>query len=516
LHRRAPWWRLCAPLRLLTGGRRRGIERHQTLRATVEWSYSLLGERERTVFDRLGVFAGSFDADAASAVVGDDVIAAWDVRDALDDLATKSMIDVLDDDPAGITRFRLLETLRQYAWERLDEAGLGDDYRRRHAEHIARFAEAAGPGLEGPDEIAWVARFEAELDNLRAAVAWALDADAPEDAEAGMRIIAALSGQPFFRPSAGVGEWAGAALGRVEATSPGRRTAVLAAASWSEINEGDADLGRGLAADALRDGLPSNTPSPVWPYAAFASSWIVVGDFAAVLRVVDAGRAALDAIGADDDAQLQLYLTRVVAGVFADEPDARALADDLLARSRAAGNPSHLISALRWFAETRTPDEGQGATDALEEAVGLSLAVRTPDNVDLVQSLGLLARLRARRGERVAALGALRDAITRAHDRGNRYILLAMVLGYAVSALADLDEREFAATLGGVLTGGPLTDSMTLIPGVRAGRRVALERIEADMPSDEYDAAFARGVAMSYEEVVAYTLAEVARSSLTR
>jgi hypothetical protein len=84
-------------------------------------------------------------------VAASDEFAAWDVRDALDDLAAKSMV-VLDDGPDGTTRFRLLETLRQYALERLDETSNVEDYRRRYAEHYARFAEAAGPGLEGPDE----------------------------------------------------------------------------------------------------------------------------------------------------------------------------------------------------------------------------------------------------------------------------------------------------------------------------------------------------------------------------
>ena len=197
--------------RLLTGGRRRGVERHQTLRATVEWSYSLLDERDRAIFDRLGVFAGSFDADAATAVAGDDELAAWDVRDALDDLVAKSMI-VLDDGPDATTRYRLLETLRQYALERLDDTGHTEEHRRRHAEHYAGFAEAAGPGLEGPDEAVWFPRFDAELDNLRATVAWALDAEARDDAELGLRIIAPLTIQEGWRPSTGVGEWAEAAL----------------------------------------------------------------------------------------------------------------------------------------------------------------------------------------------------------------------------------------------------------------------------------------------------------------
>ena len=247
--------------RLLTGGRRRGVERHQTLRATVEWSYSLLHERERVVFDRLGVFAGSFDADAATAVAGDDELAAWDVRDALDDLVAKSMV-VLDEGPDATTRYRLLETLRQYALERLDDTGQAEEHRRRHAEHYAKFAEAAGPGLEGPDEAAWLPRFDAELDNLRTAVAWSLDAEDPADAELGLRIVAPLVRQVFLRPAAGVGDWAEAALGRAETSTPGRRTAVLTAAAWKTIFDSDNDLGHTRAAEALRDGLPPTPPLP--------------------------------------------------------------------------------------------------------------------------------------------------------------------------------------------------------------------------------------------------------------
>ena len=135
--------------RLLTGGRRSAVERHQTLRATVDWSYSLLGERERAVFERLGVFAGSFDAPAAQAVVTGDGVEAWDVLDALTELVAKSMI-VAEDTAEGTTRYQMLETLGQYARERLDEHGDTDRWRRRHAEYFADWAEDAGPGLARP------------------------------------------------------------------------------------------------------------------------------------------------------------------------------------------------------------------------------------------------------------------------------------------------------------------------------------------------------------------------------
>ena len=106
--------------RLLTGRRRGRIERHQTLRATVEWSYQLLGDDERVIFDRLGTFAGDFDAAAAIAVASGDELDSWTVTDALASLVAKSMVGTATG-PDGAIRYTMLETLRQYARERLDE-----------------------------------------------------------------------------------------------------------------------------------------------------------------------------------------------------------------------------------------------------------------------------------------------------------------------------------------------------------------------------------------------------------
>ncbi len=496
--------------RLLTGGRRRGIERHQTLRATVEWSYSLLDERGRTTFDRLGVFAGSFDTDAATAVAGADALAVWDVRDALDDLAAKSMIQP-DDGPDGSTRFRLLETLRQYALERLDDTGEAEDYRRRHAAHYAMFAETAGPGLEGPDEAAWFLRFDAELDNLRAAVAWALDADTQVDAELGLRTIAALTRQAFCRPAAGVGEWAEAALERAENSTPGRRSAVLAGAAWKACFESDFDLGLVRGTDALRDGLSPDTPSPGTVYAALAIIYATAGEDDAALQVVAAGRQALDAIGADDSANLFLELTGVVVHVVAGRFDeARGAAEQLLEKSRANANPSLLIAALRWFAGTRRPDEDDAAIRALEECLAHSRAVATPDHPDALQALGLLACLRARRGEGAPAIEALHEAVVRAYDNGQVGILISQLLGYGVSVAADLGTWEFAATLGCALTDGPVAALIYGTPAI-AYRDAALDRARAHLDHVRYDAARARGAVMSYEQIVEYTLAELDR-----
>ena len=183
--------------RLLTGKRRGRLERQQTLRATVDWSYQLLSSDERTVFDRLGIFMGSFDADAASAVVSDDSIDAWQVREAVAGLVSKSML-VAEDGPGGTTRYSMLETLRVFARDQLDQIDDADVWRRRHAAHIMAFAEAFAVGAQGPDDLVWSARLLADLDNVAAAVTWALDRDDPDDTALGVRTLVAL---------ATVGQW---------------------------------------------------------------------------------------------------------------------------------------------------------------------------------------------------------------------------------------------------------------------------------------------------------------------
>ena len=176
--------------RLLTGGRRRAIERHHTLRAAVDWSYQLLNATDREVFDRLGVFVGSFDAAAAQAIASGDGIATFDVIDALGELVAKSMLTV--EHRGGRSRYQLLETLRQYALEQLDGRNASDVFRRRHARYFADAAAEIGPKLLGPDEIESRARFAADLDNFRAAVGWSSDGP-PEDHEYAVLILASLA-----------------------------------------------------------------------------------------------------------------------------------------------------------------------------------------------------------------------------------------------------------------------------------------------------------------------------------
>jgi predicted ATPase/class 3 adenylate cyclase len=158
--------RLDQRFRLLTGGSRVALERQQTLRATVDWSYSLLNGLERSLLCRLSVFAESFDLDAAEAVGGAGHL---DAADRLGSLVDKSL--VMAEPAGGVLRYRLLETIRQFAAERLVEAGEDEALgaAAKHCEYFLRVAETAAPHLTGPDQGRWLARLDADLANLRRA-----------------------------------------------------------------------------------------------------------------------------------------------------------------------------------------------------------------------------------------------------------------------------------------------------------------------------------------------------------
>ncbi|MCO5123419.1 MAG: tetratricopeptide repeat protein [Rhizobacter sp.] len=158
--------------RVLTGGARVHDERQQTLRALVDWSYELLTDPEQRVLARLSAFVGGFDMPAAEAVCGAEPLLAEDVLDLIESLLEKSL--VMRDDRDEGTRYRMLETIRDYAREKLERSGERDTTLARHCAHYFVMANAANHGLEGPDQADWVLRVEAELDNLRAAIALAL------------------------------------------------------------------------------------------------------------------------------------------------------------------------------------------------------------------------------------------------------------------------------------------------------------------------------------------------------
>jgi predicted ATPase/DNA-binding SARP family transcriptional activator len=175
--------RLDDRFRLLTGGSRTALERHQTLRALIDWSYDVLSDEERRVFRHLAVFAGGWTFEAAEAICSE-----LDVLGPLTLLVNKSLVMV--DEHAEGTRYRLPETIRQYARDTLCEAGEAEQSRDRHVAYFIRLAEAAEPKLRGAEQVAWLERVETEHDNLRTALAWSLESGKREGT---LRLAGALA-----------------------------------------------------------------------------------------------------------------------------------------------------------------------------------------------------------------------------------------------------------------------------------------------------------------------------------
>ncbi len=183
--------RLDDRFRLLTAGTTGALPRHRTLGALIEWSYGLLSEPERSLFRRLCVFAGGWTLEAVAGVAGEPGLDEYGVLDLLTALVDKSLVLVEDRD--GERRYRLLETVRQYARARLDaeEPGeIGASVRERHADFYLRLAERAHGHLQGPEQAAWLERLEREHDNLWAA--FESCRSSPSGAERGLRLAGAL------------------------------------------------------------------------------------------------------------------------------------------------------------------------------------------------------------------------------------------------------------------------------------------------------------------------------------
>lgn len=184
--------RLDDRFRLLTGGSRTAVPRQRTLQALIDWSHDLLSGPERALLRRLSVFTGGWTLDVAEAICGGEPLEADDVLDWLAQLVNKSLV-VVERELGQEVRYDLLETIRQYAQDKLLEANETTRFQRRHCNWFLKFVEQAESELKGPKQSEWLDRLEREYDNLRAALAWSLESEAA----VALRLAGAL-GQYWF------------------------------------------------------------------------------------------------------------------------------------------------------------------------------------------------------------------------------------------------------------------------------------------------------------------------------
>jgi predicted ATPase len=179
---------------LLTSGSRTALPRQQTLRATIEWSHDLLPERTRILFRRLSVFPGGFGREAVEAICSDENLAAIEVLKELSRLVDRSLLEVRLN--GKDERYRMLETIRLFAHEQLQESGEEKRLREKHLKYFTEWAEEVEPRLRGPEQLAWWDRMEIEHDNIRTALGWSLEGDA---AQFGLRLACAAYWFWFYR-----------------------------------------------------------------------------------------------------------------------------------------------------------------------------------------------------------------------------------------------------------------------------------------------------------------------------
>lgn len=237
--------RLTGRLSFLAGGQRTRPERHRTLRATIEWSYDLLAPSEQQLFDRLSVFEGDFSLTAAEAVGGGE-----QVIDLLKRLVDTSMVATVAGEGAQAeTRFRLLETLREYGQGRLDKRGETDLVRARHTSFYRELVEEAEQALRTPPRGGWLDRLALEYANIRSALDWSLD---HEELALSARFAGGLGWLWFLRLRSAEGwRWLQSMLADGESASPATRMTILLPAAFCAWGVGDYQAGKALSEEAI-------------------------------------------------------------------------------------------------------------------------------------------------------------------------------------------------------------------------------------------------------------------------
>ena len=485
-------------LGLLTGGARDLPARQRTLGDAIAWSHDLLSPGEQALFRRLAVFAGGFTLAAAAAVAGPG--GAADVLEGLAALVDGSLVRRADGpalDVAPGPRFAMLETIREYALERLDEGGEAEATRRAHARFFLALAEAAAPRLLGPEQAAWLGRLAAEHDNLRAALAWAIARD-PDQA---LRLAGGL--WRFWEVRGHLAEgrgWLERALAAGGAAPRMRATALNGAGNlaWAQ-----GDLARADELHAAALALRRELGDAGGVAASLSNLGLVAhvrGDLARAAALYDEALALDRERG--DRAGIAGTLNNLadVARIRGQLGRAAALWAEALALRRELGDKRGVAAALDNLGLAVGAQGDLGRAAALHtEAVALQREVG--DRQGLAHALNNLGGTVSARGDLARAAALYDEALALSVELGDRLGVARGLEGLAAAA-AGSRPHQTARLLGAAEA---LRESLgtPLPPGERAvhDRRVA--EAHARLGAAAFAAAWGAGQALSLEEAVA-------------
>ena len=419
--------------RLLTGGARTAVRRQQTLRASVDWSHALLTQPERVLFRRLAVFLGGFDLDGAQAVAGGGDVERYQVLDLLTLLVDKSL--VVAEEGRRATRYRMLETVRQYAQEKLGESREGNVVRTQHRDFYVAMAAHLEPW--GRRDNDWrIEQMQTEIDNLRAAFAWSR-----ERGDIALALQFASSMQPLWAASRRIQEglsWLNAALADEEReVAPAVRARALIDRAMLDMTigvEDNSELAEKALAIARRLDDRTLLIHALWACAGTTMSRPkVAGPFLAeaIDLARESGRRAMLS---------QLLGWRAYAACITGDPiTARLAAEEGRDLAQAVGNRFGVRFCRTWLGYAQTLEgDVVAATAAFGELV--SEAEAEQDVVVLVSSLVAQGRALAYQGQTKAALASVNAAIEVSDTLGG----ILAGLGHAVLAIVALAEGDVA------------------------------------------------------------------------
>jgi predicted ATPase/DNA-binding SARP family transcriptional activator/DNA-binding CsgD family transcriptional regulator len=496
--------RLESSLDFLKGTRRTAAPRQQTLRATLDWSYDLLAEPERAVFRRLSVFAGGWTLEAAEAVCSGDGIEEDGVLDLLGGLVDKSLV-VARASTDGAVRYRMLEPVRQYGLERLAGSGETDEVRRRHAEFFLAFAEEAEPGLWGAEEATWLGRLEGEHDNLRAALSWSLEQG---ETEAALRLAGALW---FFWDTRGyVSEgtrWLEEALGKDAPAAPTARARALIGLGSMLQYRSDFARAEACFEEALVQAEGLGDRARV--VEALASlGWLAAhqGDTSRAKVLFEEGLAA------DREPESGRVLSMILNGLGWTASDAgdfgraEALWKESLELERQSGSNMGVSGVLFNMGYTELArGNHEHATALLDESLAIGREIGDKGMMAAaLLGLGIAATLR---GEPSEAEAPLKESLAIGLELENRTDMAEVLEGLAEAAGA-LGQDLRAARLWGAAAALRKETGVNWASAERTLHEPQLSAARARLDEPAWEAAFAEGQAMTFEEAIEYALSE--------
>jgi predicted ATPase len=492
--------RLTQRFRVLSRGERGAIERHATMRAAIDWSYDLLTADQQRLLARLSVFAGGCGLEAAEAVGFADGIDDADVLDLLGALVARSLV-VVDDVAEGDRRYRLLETIRQYAEERLQDperVELG----RRHADFYAEFAETAARGLRGPDQLRWLQQVDLDLENLRTAMTWAIVSN---DAVLAERFLWSAAQTEAGALAAALSHDAEAVLELPNIQTIDRYPFALTAGALAAQFHGMWERAEQLCAAALHAVAEPDDELEGWTAVVRMNvARIAHGDLRVAIEQQE--RAATSFRRWADPYHLGRVLN-ILANLRASHGDLDRAIDDAreaLSLARRTGNPGLTSAALAGLALVLVDREPERSRTLIAESLELidRLGAVAADELALVLTLTAAARL----GERHLVLTRSRPAL----ERGFSSVVRLGVCLEATAAALAADLPDAAATLHGHVD--------ALCPGLTHAepqvliRARAIALVDRQRSETQSEHSRARGAAMTAAEGIAYTLDSITRA----